>query len=479
MDIREINRIKAQFNAGEWPQFLKSVKITNLRGIHDSTISFNYPISVLVGENGTGKSTILKSIACAYLSNDEAKSYYPSIFFVDTPWERIKNVTLEYVYRRGAQESSQKLTKHEANWSYPENRPKRNVYFFDIARTLPLDATIGYSRIAKKSAREIATSDLNEEYVQRLSQILGRRYSKARFANTNVDEKKMVGLLTREFGEFSQFHQGAGEDATLDLMRTLQEVPNYSLIIIDEVEASLHPRAQRKLIQFLLTLSREKRIQVILSTHSPYILEELPEESRILLLQNHDGFNVVYGVSTEFAMSKIDESNHPELYVYVEDVSAQALVRELILKTEPTLLQRIEIIPSGTASVLKTLGQLSNSQKLPFKSVIVLDGDMEDSVGCIKLPGDEAPERVIFNELKDKNWPNLVQRLGIGAGDLFAYLEEAMLEEDHHKWCSMIGDRILKSRTAIWETLVEQWVACCCNPTVRTDFVNVIEERLS
>jgi predicted ATP-dependent endonuclease of OLD family len=90
-----------------------------------------------------------------------------------------------------------------------------------------------------------------------------------------------VGLLQREWGEVSQFHQGAGEDATLDLFRTLQNVPQNALLVIDEVEASLHPRAQRRLIRFLLWLSRIKRVQIILSTHSPYVLEELPQEARV------------------------------------------------------------------------------------------------------------------------------------------------------------------------------------------------------
>ncbi|MEX3962619.1 AAA family ATPase [Paraburkholderia sp. EG286B] len=61
--------------------------------------------------------------------------------------------------------------------------------------------------------------------------------------------RRQVGLLERECGEVSQFHKGAGEDATLDLFRVLQGIPQYSLLLIDEVEASLHPQAQRRLIR--------------------------------------------------------------------------------------------------------------------------------------------------------------------------------------------------------------------------------------
>lgn len=479
MDKKTISKISKQFNANEWPQFLKSVTINNLRGINETIITFDYPITVIVGENGSRKSTILKSVACAYLSDSpNLDTYYPSDFFVDTAWERISNVTLDYTYLQGTNQTNRRISKHTSKWSYPEKRPKRNVFFFDVSRTLPLDATIGYSRIAKKSAKEVATNNLSDENVEALSRVLGRTYQKARFASTDKDEKKLVGLLTRDFGEFSQFHQGAGEDATLDLFKVLQEIPKYSLLIIDEVEASLHPKAQRKLVDYLVKLSLDKKIQIILSTHSPYILSELPEEARLLLLQNNDELSVVKGPSTEFALSRIDDVIHPELHIFVEDIAARTLVIEMIRKKSPEILPRINIIPAGTAEVLKSLAKLKFTEKLPYKSLIILDGDMPSCEGAIKLPGTLAPEIIIFNDLKDKNWSELEKRFGVGAGDLYSYLDNAMLEEDHHKWCSLVGDRILKSRESVWEVLSERWVHICCPTDTLNNLVESVEENL-
>lgn len=113
--------------------------------------------------------------------------------------------------------------------------------------------------------------------------------------------------MTNSFGEVSQFHQGAGEDATLDLFKLLQAIPDQSLLIIDEVEASLHPSAQRRLIQYLLKLTRIKKIQVILSTHSAHVLDEIPPEGRIMLVQMQNGKDILYGISTRFALSSIDD----------------------------------------------------------------------------------------------------------------------------------------------------------------------------
>ena len=62
-----------------------------------------------------------------------------------------------------------------------------------------------------------------------------------------------------------------------------------------------------------------------------------------------------------------------------------------------------------------------------------------------------APEIIVFEQLRDMNWPNLQDRFGIGAGRLFDYLQDAMRDPDHHKWAELVGDRILKSASSVWE----------------------------
>jgi hypothetical protein len=354
---------------------------------------------------------------------------------------------------------------------------KRNVFILDISRTLPLDASAGYAKIARLAANEVSSTALEDAFRERLSHVLGRNYTNARFAASDVNTKKEVGLLTREFGEISQFHQGAGEDATLDLFRTMEGVPNNSLLIIDEVEASLHPRAQRRLVRFLLWLSRQKRIQVIISTHSPYVLEELPLEASVLLLPGPTGLTVVYGATPEFALSRIDENVHPELTIFVEDREASTLLREIIVSDPrgPELQQRVAIAVVGPANVVKMLGALSAQGKLPYKkSLAVLDGDQETSEGCVSLPGTEAPEVVVFTELKEKSYAGLDQRFGIGAGDLFTFLDDAQLDPSHHRWNTLVGDKLLRSSASVWELICNQWCKLGSHEAERKGLVDSI-----
>ncbi|WP_440950555.1 ATP-dependent nuclease [Methanosphaerula subterraneus] len=483
MESDEIKKIREKFQERKnWPQFLESIKISGIRGWTGETVEFRFPIVAIAGENGSGKSTILRAAASAYKNKDELATYYPGIFFMDTHWEKIQGVTLTYLIRNWEKYREVKITRVTSRWRFPssKSRPERFVWFSDISRLLPLDATIGYAKIAKLTAREASSEEITNEYRSWYSFTLGHKYSKARFAKSDVNTDYEVGILEREFGEMSQFHQGTGEATVLDLFKIFQIIPDYSLLIIDEIESSLHPKAQRRLIRFLLYLCRQKKLQIILSTHSPYILKELPREARVLLMPGTSEINVLYGITSEFALSRLDEKDHTELYIFTEDRESKIWLREIISTLEDCsgVLSRISINGVGPANAVQLLGRLSHERKLPYNSLSVVDGDMDESPGCIKLPGSESPEKVIFKDLKVLNWPNLPERFGIGAGTLYSYLEEAILDPDPHNWSKNVGDKVRKSANSVWEILSKEWCDNCLAPIERDRITQKIIEAL-
>jgi predicted ATPase len=475
----EIERIRKKVSSNQYHQLLRSVMIDGLRGFRNCKIELPFPIVALVGENGAGKTTALKAMACAYdQGRAKVKAFSPGLFFMATQWDKVTGVTLTYSIKHGTEDRPVTLRKPTVRWRGIEERPKRHVYFLDISRTMPIDALVGYAQIAKNSSK-FGSEDLEVTLRSRLSWLMGRTYKAAKFA---VSLDKRVGVLTQEFGEYSKFHQGAGESSSLDLMGILQNVADNSLVLIDEVEASLHPKAQRRLIKTLLGLCRKKTLQLVITTHSRYILEELPAEARILLLKGRD-IQIVYGASPEYCLSSIDEKIHPELAIFVEDRSAAVLLREILARWDREnnthLISRTDIVPVGPANVVTTLDTLGQQRTLRYPCLGIVDADCQDAGTALRLPGRiTAPERGVFADLTELSWPMVAERFGIPAGDIIAHLEDAALMPNHHDWCTTVGSKIKMSKYRVWENLASLWVAHVMQPTILREFIERIQDRM-
>ncbi|OAI62518.1 ATPase AAA [Ralstonia solanacearum] len=459
-----------------WPKRLEWLEIDGIHGWTGQRIDFTFPIVALVGENGAGKSTVLQAAASVYGDSTRAREVYPSAFFPDTPWERINAGSIKYSIREGNRSRTDSVRKL-ARWRGYSNRPQRKTVNVDLSRVQPVAARVGYQRLANPQLRE---ADNREEWalekVRRLSHLLGKNYESARMALTTLDNRRRVPVLQIGGQTISGFHQGAGEITTAELLE--YPFPSTALVLIDEIETSLHPRAQRRLIRELADQCRTLDLQIILTTHSPYVLGELPPEARIQILNGPAGRTIVAGVSPEFAMTRMDEEQHPECDLYVEDDAAGAMLKEILVRAKPNLVQRSMIVPYGAASVGYALGIMASQNRFPRPSCVFVDGDQEAKAGCMALPGGDAPERVIFAALQHASWPDLATLLARGFADIADACETAMTSADHHTWVKTAANRLLLSSTVLWHAMCASWAQHCLADADGAAIVELVEEKL-
>jgi len=476
---QEIQKLRHKLIAQGWPKFVTSVNITGIHGLKNKQIDFKFPVCAIVGENGTCKSTILKLLACAY-KGDEAKSgFFPSDFFPDTAWDNLKDVNVEYQVKQGAKINTQKITKTTERWRSLLERPKNKVYFFDLNRIQPLGSLIGASKLANKKIDEIKSRDLSNESVKEISEIMERDYLLGRYATTSASNSFEVGLLKFNFGEVSQFHQGSGEAITCDFISAIEHIPDYSLVIIDEVESSLHPKAQRRLIRKLLKIARIKTLQIVFSTHSPYILSEVPEDARILLTRINDGIEIVYAPSVEFCLSQIDDEMHSELDVLVEDNEAKVLLSELLRYKSSSLLERIRILSVGPANVIQILMKLQEEEKLPYNILGIVDADQDNMSPAIKLPGEFSPEEQVIRDLiKMDLLEKLVPVLNIVKDSIKSEFNKIMTCQDSKEWVPRLSSKFNMLPHTLWCYLSMIWVRNCLNEEQSNQILEAINNRL-
>ena len=85
------------------------------------------------------------------------------------------------------------------------------------------------------------------------------------------------------------------------------------------------------------------------------------------------------------------------LSVLVEDECARAIVRELLRRVDPGFLRTVGIYAGGDAGSLANTARALRDTELSV--AVVRDGDQPEAPenSVFKLPGDEAPEKELFN----------------------------------------------------------------------------------
>lgn len=81
-----------------------------------------------------------------------------------------------------------------------------------------------------------------------------------------------------------------GTMLALGLLTVLMDLNQPNLVLLDDVEQGLHPKAQRELIAvFKEIIQQNNNLQIIFSTHSPYIVDELTPSQVHVLSNNNSG----------------------------------------------------------------------------------------------------------------------------------------------------------------------------------------------
>lgn len=457
MQSREIEKLKKAFERGDFPQHLDWIEIEGIRGWTGERIEFKFPIVSISGENGVGKSTILQSIAASFQPKSEKRTnYYASGFFPDTAWETISGVTIRGEVKLGANRVPYSIRRPTERWLGNPERIKRDVVLVDLRRVQPLYSRVGYQKIAASATKEVSNRAYGPELLERLKNVVGKKYMTAKMGLTDASAGREVPVVQVGTVIYSGFHQGAGEATIVELLST--DIPKYSIVVIDEVETSLHPRAQRRLIRDLANYARENHVQIIVTTHSPFIMDELPPEARIHILLTEGKRTVVSGVSAEFALSKMDDERHPELDVYVEDHRAKALVEEIIQAKSREYLLRMDVLAYGSASVGKALGQMKAQKRFKSPTIVVLDGDQDAADGCILLPGEDAPERVVFASLAAHGWPKVASRIDRSHSEVVDASAAAMTLPSHHDWVRHVADKVVIGGDELWRAMCKSYI---------------------
>jgi energy-coupling factor transporter ATP-binding protein EcfA2 len=291
---------------------LKRLRVKNFTVSYEADFEFAPGINVIIGENGLGKSHILKlGYACGWLSHSVSKNPKET----ETKQDLQKRIA-EKLVRVFRPDSLGRLAKRG------QGRSKAQVYVtFQQKNTSPLDfsfATNSKSEVTLRKhpptrgvtepviflpTKEVISmypgfASLYRDYHMEIDEtyfdlclalerplLRGPRYDKIQTILQPLEEL-LGGKVSNENGRFLLRQPGAGNmemPLVAEGIRKLASVTyllangslmNNATLYWDEPETNLNPRLISKLAQMLVSLAQQGT-QIILATHSLFLVKEL------------------------------------------------------------------------------------------------------------------------------------------------------------------------------------------------------------
>ena len=426
------------------PHFLSEIRLDGIRGFNNLRVVFDYPVSVIAGGNTTGKSTVLFAAACAYkVPGAGVKDFVPSTLFPDyrpklgERQDMRQQVTIEFNYLTLDGPLSMRWRRAKGwNRSFfgrkNASQPDRQVYLRTLSNLSNPSEVRGVLNMSRLKA-EPKETPLTASEIEFAHQMLPFRYSEA--VDLSSGNKNLLFVAQEGGATYSELHMAAGERAILRLSKEITQLDG-ALVLIDEVEAGLHPRVQQLLMLHLQQLALRNDLQIIVTSHSPVVLDSVPLNGRIFLDRDELSSEVVVRPAyRDLIQNALYGRSNEVLKLLCEDEISEGILEgvfDFLLPQERIKWESVHIgrdtgaseFPMHARSLAK-FGQIQDT-------VFILDGDQRGgevqgrireaagpgvNISILFLPGRGTPENWVLEKLH-QHVETHASRLEIDPADL-------------------------------------------------------------
>lgn len=470
-------------------EFISSIIIGGIRGV-SCEIEFDYPVTAITGMNGSGKTTIAQLLLCGYnkLPGSEFSQYSIGDFFRASLADKTlfkDNASVIYRYLNDIdlfQEKFVILTKKSKGWSDYRLRPNRAVIYINPASYLPKYIVKSSSTIPDEDKADSVIMERHEieDGKKWISNILGNAYDDVFFQITKdeigIDKGKRFRntqfcVAERYNVKYSEGNMGFGEGRVIRMVARLESCPKNSLVVLDEPDIGLHVSAQRELTKYLKSVSFRRGHQILFSTHSSEMVDELPPEGRKMLERDRSGVSVINNISSTHMRNALSDSRDGFLIVCVEDKFSKNLLEEIVITRRSDLFRRIKITYIGDFRAVRNA--VEYLRKSDVAVLGVLDGDQRGNKRnkIFTLPGENfAPEKVVYGSEAVKEM--LLERHGFDFDEYFSIHSDV----DHHQYSRRIGEKVRIDSARIDNECIREFVRSQPNDW-GMDLVDIIDRH--
>jgi len=437
---------------------VKKISIKKFRGFRDVEFELGSQLTVIAGQNGTQKTTILGLLSQTFslekspmrdenpLSGGTYRSFFMDIFRLSKEYDKAGEHEWTLSFSNGETQPPPFTIK-----SIPRSKKEGTVRFWQKGTKSEGSGYIQLPVIYLSLKRLYPTAEdkkINTSDNISLSEDDFKFYQKwhkdililTKDSDNITKSDYLYSTNKQTLGASTNHYDWKGNSAGQDnigkillailsfkqLQDKYKEDYKGGILAIDEIDVTFFAGSQIRLIKALRKFADEFNIQIIFTTHSLTILEKVTEfqkekhqKDRIKIMYLEKVDTQIQIVDTDYNYIKNDlnrtlagKPKSNKIDVYSEDKECSIFMKSLLGTNKTKHLNFIDV-PLGCGNLIDL-----SSRKIPTfifpNSIIILDGDVKQEkkkmnrINKIKnillLPTDKSPEQIIshfLNNLSD------------------------------------------------------------------------------
>jgi len=326
------------------------IEIENVKSVRKFTEKFRIKLDnglyTIVGNNGIGKSALLISLG-HLIKHTFLQTEFKGDAFDDSKITYVFNNLIKFEWKKYNQKDKTKT------WTIQNKKfymPKIDGFFesgiisgsrfehlefkketLNLINKNYIKNDIEQDKRSLKFIRKNLTYIINGKNTYKYSSLFSQKI-------TDKKEEKNIYFYENENKKIiSEYSFSTGEYFVLALLKfiaTKIDKNIKSLIIIDEIDISLHPLAQKRLIETIKCFKDRYNITFILATHSLQIIENLDAENIYYFENDNGNITISNPIYPAYVTKDIYEHQYYDKVLLVEDNLAKSFLEKVIKRID-------------------------------------------------------------------------------------------------------------------------------------------------
>ncbi|MER8567441.1 AAA family ATPase [Mesorhizobium sp. M0924] len=453
---------------------LVRIEYSGIAGLFDGHVDFTSPITMVCGLNGVGKSLLLRLVWAA-LDWESGKSVAAlvgriangkvtvSLTANNTPVTRLID---------GSQLTVDEAIPDNVGISYVD-APKAAIELFNF-----------FSQI--ESVDDILNGidpiPLDDKDLATLKYITGKAYSEVGIFEIEGFDNIKPFFKVKEYNvEYDTKTMSLGEISCFYMLWLFRRAKAGSFYFIDEPETFVSPMAQSSMMDYIARVTLEKKLSVLLSSHSTRMMGRLSEQDLVLMFATPLGTKFYDRSKWRRFLHDMGMSSGKRHILFVEDRLARMFCRNLLSRFDLPLLAESELLDVGGEAVITELRKKFPIYAKDVKIVGIYDADIKVKGSrkpiwpFVKLPGEISVEGM-FKDLVRESPQKVSVHLGREVEDI-QIADAGAAGADMHDWMFEFASRLGFEFEVLVSVLTNAWLSEQVNETAAQEFVSEVRMK--